>query len=194
MLENKYEIEFVEETHTYLTNGIVTKSVTQLIHELFPNLYSKVPASILQASADFGSEVHLAIENHSKGLAVPSLTIQQEICFNQYLSLEESYSITPLENEKLVHYKDVYCGTLDMIATVNGSLALIDIKTTAQLNKEYLEWQLGLYWYALKSMGYESEIKEFYAVHLPKGKLGKLIKITPKSDEEIENFLQGVNK
>ena len=193
MYQNNFEIEFDEETHTYLINGKIVPSVTQLIHKKFPSLYASVPKAILQASAEFGDHVHKAIECESQNLEVPSLTIQEEICFKQYLKLKEEHNINPLENEKLVHFNDVYCGTLDMIADVNYTRSLIDVKTTTNLNREYLEWQLGLYLYALKSMGYEQKFGGFYALHIPKGKLGQLVPITPKNDKEIEQFLKEIN-
>lgn len=192
MYQDKYEIEFDEETHTYLINGMIVPSVTQLIHKKFPTMYSNVPQSILKASAELGNAVHLAIENDGKGLDIPNLTIQQEVCFEEYLRLKKEHNINPIENEKLVHFKDVYCGTLDMIADVNYTRSLIDVKTTTNLNREYLEWQLGLYLYALKSMGYEQNFGAFYALHIPKGKLGQLVSITPKKDKEIEQFLKEI--
>ena len=40
-------IEFDEKNHIYIKNGIVLKSVTQILKELFPNKYENVPNKIL---------------------------------------------------------------------------------------------------------------------------------------------------
>ncbi len=74
-----------------------------------------------------------------------------------------------------------------MLAKVNGKRSLIDIKTTYNVDKEYLSWQLGLYNYAL---GEKAE--KFYCIWLPKRKSGELIEIKIKSNKEIKEFLNEI--
>lgn len=81
-----------------------------------------------------------------------------------------------------VHYGYIYAGTLDMIAEVNDELSLIDVKFTSTLDKEYLAWQLGMYSLALNN---DMQFDKYYCLWLPKGDLGQLVEIQPKTSEEI---------
>lgn len=100
----------------------------------------------------------------------------------------EKYKIEPLEHEKIVSYKYSYSGTLDLIANVDGVRSLCDIKFTAELDKEYLSWQLGMYALALGE-----EFDKYYCVWLPKKRLGQLVEIIPKSKKEILKKLEELN-
>lgn len=57
-------IEFLEETHTYLVEGILTPSVTELIHNIYmPNQYSGISKAVLANAADYGNRVHSLVEH-----------------------------------------------------------------------------------------------------------------------------------
>ena len=170
-------IEFLEDTHTYVKDGIILKSVTQILGELFPDKYNGVPTEILNKKANYGTEVHKFIEIIEKKKPKKPIEyikryyqpdIYQEESLKQYLRLKEQYNIEILENEKIVSYKYLYCGTLDIKAKVNGKLAIIDIKTTAELDRSWVSWQNSLYEYA------DEPVEELYCLWLPKGHLGKL--------------------
>ena len=59
---NSTKLEFDEETHTYIKNGIILKSVTQILQELFPLKYEGVPKKILEDKSIYGTELHKFIE------------------------------------------------------------------------------------------------------------------------------------
>ncbi|MEI3508773.1 MAG: hypothetical protein V8R01_06720 [Bacilli bacterium] len=59
-------------------------------------------------------------------------------------------------------------GRSDIKASVNGKLAIIDIKTTAELDEDYVSWQTSYYELA------DEPVEELYCLWLPKGRLGKL--------------------
>lgn len=183
---NTKEIEFIEETHQYLINGILTDSVTTIIKWLFPNKYEGIPLSILKNKAEFGSNVHQAIENSVNGLNT-ELSPLESLAFEEYIKLKEKHSICPIECEKMVSYQYAYAGRLDMIADVNYTRCLIDIKTTAKVETEMLEWQLGMYKLALEEEGIK--VGECYCLWLPKKSKGELIRIHPKSKKQIDEML-----
>lgn len=175
-------IEFVESTHTYLLNGVIIPSVSTILKAtIFKDKYKDVHPVILQNAAQFGKNVHKAIET---GFDI-FLTDKENVVFNRYKRLITKHDITPIEHEKIV-YTDTYAGTLDMIATVNGVNSLIDIKTTYQLDRDYLSWQLSLYEFA-----YGKQFDKLYCIWLPKRKGAELVEIERKSKEEIEDLLRG---
>lgn len=186
-------IEFDEENHTYIKDGIILKSVTQLLKELFPSKYDGIPKEILNNKAIYGTELHKYIEilenkkpkkplGYIKRYYKPS--IYQEESIRQYLDIKEKYNIEVLESEKIVSYKYLYAGTLDIKAIVNGKKAIIDIKTTYELDEDYVSWQTSLYEYA------DENVDELYCLWLPKGHLGRLIKLNRVSKEMIEVLIK----
>ena len=185
-------LEFLEDEHIYLKNGILVKSVTQILQLIFPDKYKNVDKNILNKKAIFGTTGHEIIEhldvNNPDIVKKTISSIQNkelEICIREYVRLCRTFKIEPLEHEKRVSYKYLYAGTLDLIANVDGIESLCDIKFTAELDKEYLSWQLGMYALAL-----EKEFKKYYCVWLPKKQLGQLVEIEPKTKEEILKKLE----
>lgn len=186
-----YEVEYIDEIHTYLVNGMIVPSVTQLLQKRFGSMYDNVPRSILMDKATFGESVHKSIENIENGVETTVNGLYERLCVEQYMKLKEKYNINAVRTEMLVHCEDKYAGRLDMIADVNCYRCLCDIKTTAKLNKEYLSWQLSLYAYALKKMNVRwCNFHKFYCIWLPKKELGQLVEIERISDKRIEAFLK----
>lgn len=180
-------IEFVESTHNYLIDGVIVKSVTQILQEIFPLKYYGIPQEILERKAQYGTDLHYMIEIIETKKPKKPLTYIKKYCnptpyqeesIKQYLKIKQKYNIKIIEVEKIVHYKNYYCGRLDIKAYVNGKKALIDIKTTSKLDKIYVGWQNSLYELA------DEPVEELYCMWLPKGDLGKLEKV-----ERIDNKL-----
>lgn len=185
-------IEFIEEEHLYLVDGIIVPSVTQILGMIFPDKYKNVDKEILKKKAEFGTLGHSIIEHldiNNPDIALNSILNGQNeelgYCIAQYINLCKTFKIEPLEHEKRVSYKYLYAGTLDLIANVDGIESLCDIKFTYKCDKEYLSWQLGMYALALGK-----EFKKYYCIWLKKGCLGKLVEIIPKTKEEILKKLE----
>lgn len=180
-------IEFIKESHTYIKDGIVLKSVTQILQELFPLKYYGIPEQILNDKAKYGTEVHKYIEIIEKKKPKRPIAyikryynpdIYQEESLRQYLEIKQKYNIEVLESEKIVSYKYLYCGTLDLKAKVNNKLAIIDIKTTAELDDLWVSWQNSLYELA------DGPVEELYCLWLPKGHMGRLVRVE-RIDKEL---------
>ncbi len=179
-------IEFLPESHTYLVEGVIVPSVTSILSStIFRKMYEGVPKYILNNKAQFGTNVHRAIETGDSS----DLNQIEMISYQQWEKLKERYEIAPQEQETLVHYQDLYCGTLDMIAIVNGELVINDIKTTAKLDEDYLSWQLSFYKYAYENMG-GKELVKGYVTWLPKKELGQFIEIQFKTKDEVLNLVK----
>ena len=174
-------LEFIESDHIYLKNGILVKSVTQILQLIFPDKYKNIDKRILNKKARFGTHGHSIIEHlnldDAEDVDKTILGIDNkdlEICIREYIRLVKTFKITPLEQEIRVSYKYLYAGTLDMTA-----------KFTAELDKEYLSWQLGMY-----ALAKGVKFDKYYCIWLKKGCLGKLVEITPKNKNEIINMLK----
>ena len=185
-------IEFLEEPHLYLKDGILVKSVTQILQLIFPDKYKGIDKKILNKKASFGTEGHSIIEHldvsdleEAKNEVLKIENKDLQICIREYLRLVQKNKIEPLEHELKVSYKYLYAGTLDLIANVDEIESLCDIKFTAELDEEYLSWQLGMYALALGK-----EFEKYYCIWLPKKSLGQLKEIKVKTKEEIIKKLE----
>lgn len=176
-------IEFIEETHTYIVDGIIVPSVSTILAQtIFKDKYASVPDFVLQKAAEFGTAVHKAIET-SEWIGLDDKQYQ---VYMNYLKLVKRENIEPLVHEQVVSYNYDFAGTFDMIANVNGLNCLVDIKTTYHLDRDYLSWQLSLY-----ELAYGKQFDKLYAIWLPKRKGAELVEIERKSKEEIEELLRG---
>lgn len=174
------DVEFIEDSHTYLLDGVLVPSVSEIIAWHSGDQYSQVPAHILLKAQVYGTRVHEAIEKYVKTLEADDYA--EEV--GKYAELEERYNIVIESSEQIITYGDKYAGRYDMIGTVNGDPALLDIKTTYRINKEHLALQLGLYRMAL-----QKPLKCF-CVWIPKRAKGKLVEIEPTPEEELKKIVE----
>lgn len=200
-------IEFIEETHTYLYDGMIIPSVSEILRFIFPKKYEGVDFVTLNKKAEYGFKVHESIEHYEnirvqKGLeeayrdTVYKLELDENQIFSlrQYIRLKDFKQINVITQEQMINYNDKYAGRFDMIARVKGKLSLCDIKTTAQLDKEYLSWQLSLYEFAYMSMYHVKQFDKLYAIWLPKRGYGELVEIERKSQTQIIEILKKFNE
>lgn len=180
-------LEFDKDTHTYIYNGVILPSVSSILRQVFPLKYEGVPSNILNQKAEYGTNLHKFIEIIEKKKPKKPLAyikkyykpnIYQEESLKDYLKIKEQFNIEITDSEKMVHYEYNYAGTLDLKGFVNGKSAIIDIKTTYSLDTNYVSWQNSLYELA------SGDVDELYVLWLPKGRLGKLVKL-----ERIEKKL-----
>lgn len=182
-------LEFLEEEHLYLLDGVLIPSVSEILHFIFPDKYKNVNSEILAKKALYGSKVHEAIECLEQGKTLPEMDGNQQFSLNQWQYLKKRNNMKVLIQEQMIHYCDKYAGRFDMVANVNGYLSLCDIKTTAILDKEYLSWQLSFYELANESM-YHTRFEKLYAIWLPKRDYGQLVEIERKTRSELLEALK----
>ncbi len=157
-------LEYIDETHTYLYEGMVLPSITQVLKAKFGGKYDGIPKATLQRAAERGSEVHKAIEDFEKqGIEcdLPEL--------RNWKFLKRKYEFVCLDNEvPVVLFQDdepIAAGRLDLVLGENGCIGLGDIKRTATLDKNYLAYQLNLYRIAYQQC-YDTDISFLRGVHL----------------------------
>lgn len=54
-------LEYIDETHTYIYDGVILPSITQMLKSKFGNKYNGVDKRVLKRAADKGTEVHKSI-------------------------------------------------------------------------------------------------------------------------------------
>lgn len=157
-------LEYIDETHTYIYNGVVLPSITQVLKVKFGNKYNGIPQEILERAAQRGTALHKAIEDYEKqGIEIEDRELRN------YKFLKKAYKFECINNEvPVVLFQDgeaVACGRLDLVLREGDKIGLGDIKRTATLDKEYLAYQLNLYRIAYQQC-YGAEIAFLRGIHL----------------------------
>ena len=179
-----YTLEFDDETHRYIVNGIITPGVSKLLSLKFDD-YPNVPQAVLQAAADRGTEMHKAIEVYEKTGKESDL---QE--FRNYLFLKKHFKIENVENELPVAYFEdglpVFAGTIDQVCRIDGVPAINDFKRVSAPNKEKIAYQVNLYRLAYnQTLGVEVKALSFMQLRESIRKFTQL----PINEEVIKAFL-----
>ena len=157
-------LEYIDETHTYLYNGVVLPSITQLLKVKFGNKYNGISKETLERAAEQGTAVHKAIEDFEQSGTESSLPE-----LRNYKFLKRAYNFECVSNEVPVvlfwNEEAVAAGRLDLVLQEGEQIGLGDIKRTSALDKNYLAYQLNLYRIAYQQC-YGSNIEFLKGLHL----------------------------
>lgn len=181
-----HTLEYFDDDHLYLIDGVIVKSITECLKRKFGNKYSGIDRGTLQRAAERGTDIHKAIELWCKDNVASDYEevrnfkfLQTQYCFE--VLANEVPVILSLDNEPIL------AGRLDLVLAMDGQRGLADIKTTATLDKEYLGYQLNLYRIAYQQC-YGSEITFLRGVHLREDKR-KFVNI-PINEELVTEYLR----
>lgn len=173
------QIDYIDETHQYMIDGILVPSVSALVAYATGNIYKDVPEWVLDKARIYGTAVHDAIELFE---STGEVTFEYEKEIEKYIGLKEKYLLKVKDMEQIVAYKNHFCGRYD-IQDVEGNIW--DIKTTSSYHKENLEWQIGLYY-----LGMGKERDKGFCLHIPKKGKAKVHLVTPKTNKECEELIE----
>ena len=183
-------LEYFDDTHEYLVDGVLVPSITQILKIKFGNKYDGVSKKVLNRAAEKGTEVHEAIERYCKTGESSDLKEVRNFKF-----LQKQYKFEVLDNEVpiilFLNDEPVAAGRLDLVLKLDNKIGGGDIKRTATLDKEYLAFQLNLYrigyrqcygveWEFLKGIHLRDDTRKF--LNIPINEKMAL--------ELVENFIQ----
>jgi hypothetical protein len=150
---NGHTVEFDDESHTYLVDGLVVPSVSKILGAKF-NDYTTVPEHILKIAAEKGTALHKAIELYETTGQKSDLKE-----FRNYLFLKKHIGFKNISNELPIIYEEngkvLFAGQLDQIIEIDGQLGINDFKRVSAPNKEKIAYQVNLY-----KLGYEQSYKK----------------------------------
>jgi hypothetical protein len=157
------ELDFIEDTHTYLLNKRKIPAVTDIMKFVTDYKYSIVPDSILENAQEKGTTVHFAVEVFNK-TGFKGIDNKYKGYLDAYIKWINDFHIdrTKIESEVKTYNKGLnYAGTVDMIYNKD---TIIDIKTTFQLDLDSVSVQTAAYKKALNNFDYK--IKDCYVLRL----------------------------
>jgi hypothetical protein len=145
---------------------------------------------VAREAADEGSQVHALIEwrmRRALGQDVPRPAVSEEAAFREagWLDWAKSVSLKPIAVEfRLVHRALRYCGTGDLLAEVEGRVALLDWKRGKGVYESH----------HLQSIGYRMALEEYgfdpmpgYVLLMPPGEDPRLAQCSD-SQETRDSF------
>lgn len=158
-------LEYIDETHTYLYDGVILPSITQILKIKFGNKYNGVSKEVLQKASERGTMVHQAIEDYEKR-NIDNIEIKE---LRNYKFLKERFKFECLENEipivLFLDKKPVCAGRIDLILKEKDQIGVADIKRTSVFDKEYVAYQTNLYRIGYQQC-YGTEITFLRGLHL----------------------------
>ena len=163
-----HTLEYYDDSHTYLIDGLIVPSVTEILSVKFGKKYADIPDAILRERAAEGTRVHEAIEKLCK---TGETTDLPEV--KNFLFLKKAFRFDVVNNEVPVmlfhHDEPIACGRLDLVIETKEGLGIADIKRTSVLDRDYLFYQLNLYRIAYQQ-SYDTEVDFLVGLHLKENK------------------------
>lgn len=158
-------LEYIDESHTYLYDGVILPSITQILKIKFGNKYNGVLKEVLQKASERGTMVHQSIEDYEKR-NIDNPDIKE---LRNYKFLKKRFGFECLENEipivLFLDNKPVCAGRIDLILKEKDQIGVADIKRTSVFDKEYVAYQTNLYRIGYQQC-YGTEISFLRGLHL----------------------------
>ena len=181
---NGHTLEYDDSTHTYIADGLIVPSVTQILATKY-NDYAGVSTETLNRASEKGTAMHKAIEMFERQGQEDN---SQEL--RNYKFLKKHYNWTNIANEVPIIYEEqgqvIFAGRLDQVIEIDGKFGINDFKRVSAPNKEKICYQLNLY-----KLGYEQSYKkqiEFLTYTQLREDVRKFVKL-PIAEEKTKNLL-----
>ena len=182
-------LEYDDEDHIYLCDGVIIPSVSQIVRASFPDKYAGVAHGTLQAAAERGTAIHGIVEGYVNYGVCDPLTDE----LRGYRFLERTYNFKAVMAEIPLLYCEgdtpIFAGRMDLLIHEGNKNILADIKSTATLDKRMLAVQLNLYRIAFEQC-YSTFVDGLRGIHL-RGKTRKYVEIPMDENialQAIKNF------
>ena len=115
-----YVIEYWEDSHTYLVNGIILPSITTILKKKFGNKYQGVDERILEVASQKGTNMHQAIQDYEED-GINDLNNRE---LQNYIFLKKHYKWQVIASEipviLFVNYVAVAIGSLEDFIEMYG--------------------------------------------------------------------------
>lgn len=162
--EQLYEspVQFIEDrandVHEYWLGFDTLQGVTTILKNvIFYYKYSDIDPAVLRHAADRGTAIHEAVQAYLDGKPQPGCAPEFEgvvaaavESFKMFQQTTKVGTWQHVASEHMVSNEEDVASKVDLIEAERTfdeafDLILVDIKTTSELDEEYLSWQLSTY-------------------------------------------------
>lgn len=162
-------LEFIPSSHTYIFNGVIVPSITQLLKIKFGDKYLGVSQAVLDRASELGTEMHKTIQDYEELNIddINSLELQNYKFLKKHYKWEVEACEVPIV--LLVDNQVIGAGRLDLLVNKDDKLGILDLKRTYNFDKEYVYYQTNLYRLGVKST-YNRDVEFVGGIHLREDK------------------------
>ena len=157
---------FDEEQHTYLLGDKYLSGITGMLQrQFFPNEFEGIPKDVIDAAAQYGTDVHHSCEDFDFSWINDGT---QEV--QDYIQICKENNLTHECSEYTVTDGSDWASRIDKVYRVSDdTFDLADIKTYGQMTPEKLakaKWQLSIYAYLFELQNKKAKVNRLFIIHL----------------------------
>jgi hypothetical protein len=157
---------FNAEDHTYLLGDKFLSGITPVLQrQFFPTEFEGIPKHIVDAAAEYGTEVHASCEDFDANWNNDGTIEVQD-----YIQICHDYNLTHEASEYTVTDGKDYASQIDKVYRVSDdTFDLGDIKTYGQMTAEKQEkarWQLSVYAMLFEHQNRGAKVGRLFIIHL----------------------------
>lgn len=157
---------FNAEDHTYLLGDKYLSGITPVLQrQFFPTEFEGIPKHIVDAAAEYGTQVHKSCEDFDHSWINDGTVEVQD-----YIQICKDYNLNPSASEYTVTDGKDYASQIDKVYRVNeDTFDLADIKTYGQMTADKLEkarWQLSTYAALFELQNKKAKVRNLFVLHL----------------------------
>lgn len=200
-------VEFIENRseglHTYLLGLNELTGVTTILKDvMFRDKYTGIDEAVLRNAADRGTAIHEAVQANMMGVDYkldPDLQpyeLDARVAWDAWINNPACAGLVAEAVEYLVSDCKEIASKIDVVRKVgDGKFAIADIKTTYQIDIEYVSWQLSVYKYLFEHQNPNSEVVEMQVFWYDRReKEWQIREIQDKGTAEVERLLDAWRK
>ena len=179
---NDSGVIFLEDPRGYWLGDKQLEGLTGMIgRQLFPNKYKAVPEKVLANAAKKGHKIHEDIQMYDMIGEAKTEAVKW------YAEMKKNEGFEVIDSEYLVTDGTHFASAIDKVMRRDNKICLGDVKTTYELDKDYISWQLSIYKYLFNLINPDIEVDKLYAIWVRKG--AQLIEVPEIPKEEVIRLL-----
>ena len=159
-------IIFNEEEHTYLLGDKYLSGITGMLQrQFFPNEFEGIPKDVLEAAAQYGTDVHKSCEDFDM-----NWTNDGTVEVADYIQLCKDNGLTHECSEYCVTDGKDWASKCDKVyRTSDDNFDIAEIKTYSSMTADKLlkaKWQLSIYAYLFELQNKKAKVGRLFILHI----------------------------
>lgn len=196
-------VVFIEQEHEYFCGMNKLTGVTTILKDvIYRDKYTGINEAVLRNAADRGTAIHEAVQAYMMGVDyeldpyLQPYELDARVAWDAWTNNPACAGLGAEAVEYLVSDCKEIASKIDVVRKVGeGKYAIADIKTTYQVDIEYVSWQLSVYKYLFERQNPNSEVVQMQVYwYNRREKMWRLDDIPDKGTAEVERLLDAWRK
>ena len=200
-------VQFIENRaegmHHYMLGLNELTGVTTILKDvIYRDKYTGIDEAVLRNAADRGTAIHEAVQAYMMGVDyeldpyLQPYELDARVAWDAWTNNPACAGLVAEAVEYLVSDCKEIASKIDVVRQVaDGKFAIADIKTTYQVDIEYVSWQLSVYKYLFERQNPNSEVVQMQVFwYNRREKMWRLDDIPDKGTAEVERLLDAWRK